>query len=108
MATSPPPGSATSQKFVTAVGQTLDCPAFLHGRGVAHLDVKPDDVLLKPTPYFKAELSDFAISKVVTEATWLQPLAPFAGRSSTWCPRCFPLTTRLTAHGPPVAVSLSA
>ncbi len=58
-------------RFVTAVRQILDFLAFLHGRGITHRDIKLDNVLVEQAPNFKVVLSDFGMSKVDTETTWL-------------------------------------
>jgi serine/threonine protein kinase len=89
-------GVCHKSRFVTAVGQILDCFTFLHRRGVTHRDIKPDNVLVEQTPHFKVVLSDFGMSKVVTETTWLQT---FCGTLKYMAPEVFPFND--TAYGPP-------
>ena len=88
-------GIREESRLVTAVGQILDCLTFLHGRGVTHRDIKPDNVLVELRPHFKVVLSDFGMSKTVTETTWLQT---FAERSSTSRLRCSPSARRRMAR----------
>ncbi len=88
-------GVCDESKFVTAIGQILDCLTFLHSRGVTHRDIKPDNVLVELRPHFKVVLSDFGMSKTVTETTWLQT---FCGTLKYIAPEVFPSKT---LHGPP-------
>ena len=88
-------GVCDESRFV----KILDCLAFLHGRGVTHRDIKPDNVLVEQTPHFKAVLSDFGKSKVVMETTWLQA---FCGTLQYMAPEVFPFND--TAYGPPADV----
>ncbi len=92
-------GVYDESRFVTAVGQILDCLAFLHGRGITRRDIKPDMVLAEQAPYFKVILSDFGISKVVMEITWLQT---FYGSLKYMAPKVFPFND--TAYGPPADI----
>ena len=72
---------------MTAFGQLLDCPAFMHRRNNTHRDIKPDNVLVELRPHFEVVLSDFSISKTVTETTWLQT---FCGTLKCMAPEVFP------------------
>ena len=92
-------GICDESRLVTAVGQILDCLTFLHGRGVTHRDIKPDNVLVELQPHFKVVLSHFGMSKTVTETTWLQT---FCGTLKYIAPEVFPFSK--TAYGPPADV----
>ncbi|KAI0426212.1 kinase-like protein [Xylaria sp. FL1042] len=92
-------GIRDESKLVTAFGQLLDCLAFLHSRRVTHRDIKPENVLVELVPYFKVVLSDFGLSKVVTETTGLQT---FCGTIKYAAPEVFPCRT--TNYGPPADV----
>ncbi len=86
-------------KLVTAFGQLLDCLAFLQSRNVTHRDIKPDNVLVELRPHFKVVLSDFGMSKTVTETTWLQT---FCGTLKYMAPEVFPFSK--AQYGPPADV----
>lgn len=92
-------GVRDESRLVTAFGQLLDCLAFLHERRVTHRDIKPDNVLVELTPHFKVVLSDFGMSKAITETTWLET---FCGTLKYLAPEVFPFSE--TTHGPPADV----
>ncbi|KAL8376650.1 hypothetical protein RB595_007658 [Gaeumannomyces hyphopodioides] len=89
-------GVSDESKLVTAFGQLLDCLTFLHERRVTHRDIKPDNVLIELVPRFKVVLSDFGLSKVVTDTTLLQT---FCGTLKYLAPEVFPFSK--VDYGPP-------
>jgi serine/threonine protein kinase len=92
-------GIREKSKLVTAFGQILDCLTFLHSRNITHRDIKPDNVLVELEPHFKVVLSDFGLSKAVTETTWLET---FCGTIKYLAPEVFPCS--LFRYGPPADV----
>jgi serine/threonine protein kinase len=86
-------------KLVTAFGQLLDCLTCLQTRGITHRDIKPDNVLVELAPHFKVTLSDFGLSKAVTDTTWLQT---FCGTLKYTAPEVFPFSQ--LCYGPPADV----
>lgn len=92
-------GVRDESRLVTAFGQLLDCLTFLHERGVTHRDIKPENVLVELKPHFKIVLSDFGMSKAVTETTWLET---FCGTLRYLAPEVFPFSQ--TTYGPPADV----
>ncbi|KAL2258172.1 hypothetical protein VTK26DRAFT_8632 [Humicola hyalothermophila] len=92
-------GICEESKLITAFGQILYSLAFLHRRGITHRDIKPDNVLVELTPQFKVVLSDFGLSKAVTETTWLET---FCGTLKYLAPEVFPCSPQ--RYGPPANV----
>ena len=84
---------------MTAFGQLLDCLTFLHERCVTHRDIKPDNVLVELVSRFKVVLSDFGLSKVVTDTTLLQT---FCGTLKYLAPEVFPFSK--VDYGPPADI----
>ena len=59
-------------KYVTAFGQILDGLGHLHAKGVAHRDLKPENLLVEKSPFFKVVITDFGLSKAITDTTVLK------------------------------------
>ncbi|KAF2759763.1 kinase-like protein [Pseudovirgaria hyperparasitica] len=79
-------GILAESELVTAVGQIIDCLAFLHSHDIAHRDIKPENVLFEEEPYFKVVLTDFGLSKAITETTFLKT---FCGTYKYCAPELF-------------------
>ena len=62
----------SENKYVTSWRQILDSLSHLHKRKIAHLDLKPENFLVKMGPLFKVVIADFGIAKVVTDSVLLQ------------------------------------
>jgi serine/threonine protein kinase len=74
-------------QYVTAVGQILDGLHHLHAKGVAHRDLKPENFLVEKVPFFKVVITDFGLSKFVTDTTLLRT---FCGTLKYLAPEVFP------------------
>ena len=74
-------------QYVTAVGQILDGLNHLHAKGVAHRDLKSENLLVEKIPFFKVVITDFGLSKVVTDTTLLRT---FCGTLKYLAPEVFP------------------
>ncbi|KAI1117001.1 kinase-like protein [Nemania sp. NC0429] len=79
---------------------TINMPYFPRGNivqaGIHDESKLPENVLVELTPRFKVVLSDFGLSQVVTETTWLET---FCGTLKYLAPEVFPCNE--TTHGPP-------
>lgn len=65
-------GVIDKNRYVSALGQILDSLSHLHAKGVAHCDLKPENFLVEKKPFFKVVITDFGLSKVVTNNTLLK------------------------------------
>lgn len=52
-------------QYTTCTGQILDGLVHLHKNGIAHRDLKPDNVLITTRPYFRVAIADFGLAKDV-------------------------------------------
>jgi serine/threonine protein kinase len=77
----------TYDQYVTAFGQILDGLGHLHAKRVAHRDLKPENILVEKFPFFKVVITDFGLSRVVTDAT---VLTTFCGTLKYLAPEAFP------------------
>jgi len=92
-------GVVDEDRYVSALGQILDGLSHLHAKGVAHRDLKPENFLVEKKPFFKVVITDFGLSKVITNATLL---TTFCGTRKYLAPEVFPGLS--DGHGPAVDV----
>jgi len=86
-------------QYVSAIGQVLDGLEHLHIKGIAHRDLKPENFLVEKHPLFKVVISDFGLSKVVTDTTLLRT---FCGTLKYLAPEVFPGSNN--GYGPSIDV----
>ncbi|KAF2085639.1 Pkinase-domain-containing protein [Saccharata proteae CBS 121410] len=68
--------------------QVLNSLAYLHSRNITHRDIKPDNILIASLNPFTVKLSDFGLSKVVSNAETF--LKTFCGTLLYCAPEVFP------------------
>lgn len=79
-------GAFSEARAADMVRQIADALAFLHAQGLAHLDIKPENVLLtsKDVEHARIKLVDFGISRGEGELTDVKP-----GTWAYWPPEAF-------------------
>jgi serine/threonine protein kinase len=66
-------GRVEEPRVQLMAAQILDALDYLHGKGITHRDVKPDNILIHSHSPFQVKLTDFGLSKIVdTEETFLR------------------------------------
>ncbi len=75
------------EQYVTAFGKILDGLGHLHYKGVVHRDLKPENILVEKSPFFKVVITDFGLSKAMTDITVLKT---FCGTLKYLAPEAFP------------------
>ncbi|KKY16962.1 putative meiosis-specific serine threonine-protein kinase mek1 [Diplodia seriata] len=82
-------GRAIAEYFVQRMAcQILSCLAYLHSKRITHRDIKPDNILIASEEPFNVKLSDFGLSKVVTNNDTF--LKTFCGTLLYCAPEVFP------------------
>ena len=52
----------------------IDTLVYLHGKGIAHRDLKFENILLKDKNYDKIKISDFGLSRIIKEGSFMQTI----------------------------------
>jgi len=60
-------GQYTENEASIIVKKMLSAVEYLHGQGIAHRDLKPENLLLKSTSDTEVMISDFGLSKIVSQ-----------------------------------------
>ncbi|KEZ43856.1 hypothetical protein SAPIO_CDS4022 [Scedosporium apiospermum] len=93
--------SLRESQYLLAFFQLLTALDHLHSRGVAHRDVKPQNILVTEVNPFTIVLSDFGVSKFRSRRS---PLESFCGTECYAAPEIFP--GKCPAEGYTVAVDI--
>ncbi|KAK0650455.1 Serine/threonine-protein kinase RAD53 [Lasiodiplodia hormozganensis] len=82
-------GKCLPEPFVQRMAcQIFSCLAYLHSKRITHRDIKPDNILIASQEPFDVKLSDFGLSKVVTNNETF--LKTFCGTLLYCAPEVFP------------------
>ncbi|OQD60880.1 hypothetical protein PENPOL_c020G05511 [Penicillium polonicum] len=80
-------GRIAEEMVRTIARQTLRALHYLHKRRITHRDIKPDNILIASLDPLRIKLSDFGLSKVVEQETFLKT---FCGTLLYCAPEVYP------------------
>lgn len=80
-------GRLSESLVKTIAKQILHALQYLHARKITHRDIKPDNILISSFEPLRVKLSDFGLSKVVQEETFLKT---FCGTLLYCAPEVYP------------------
>ncbi|KAE8358848.1 kinase-like domain-containing protein [Aspergillus caelatus] len=80
-------GKIAEDMVKTISRQVLHALQYLHKRKITHRDIKPDNILISSLDPLRVKLSDFGLSKVVQEETFLKT---FCGTLLYCAPEVYP------------------
>ncbi|KMP01398.1 calcium/calmodulin-dependent protein kinase type IV [Coccidioides immitis RMSCC 2394] len=80
-------GKLPEQMVKTIARQVLHALQYLHSRKITHRDIKPDNILISSIDPLRVKLSDFGLSKVVQEETFMKT---FCGTLLYCAPEVYP------------------
>lgn len=65
-------GTYTEKDSQHVVQKIIKAIEYLHSKGIAHRDLKPENLLLKDKKGIEVMISDFGLSRIVSEATMMK------------------------------------
>lgn len=80
-------GKIPEDMVKTLARQLLHALQYLHKRRITHRDIKPDNILIASLEPLRVKLSDFGLSKVAQEETFLKT---FCGTLLYCAPEVYP------------------
>ncbi len=81
-------GPVRESMVQTITRQILHALAYLHARGITHRDIKPDNILISEMDPLQVKLSDFGLSKCITDQETF--LKTFCGTLLYCAPEIYP------------------
>jgi serine/threonine-protein kinase Chk2 len=67
-------GKYPEEKARKLLLQMLEAVEYLHNQGIAHRDLKPENILLKSKADQTIKLSDFGLSRIIGEGSFMKTL----------------------------------